>query len=137
MDPGFNQTRMYLVEALTHAGRFDEAVAELPGMPPPHDGIGFRMYEASVQARADRPEKLRTLLHTLSSGAAESSVNPEGAAWMYGVVGEYDQAFDLLEQAYRRRNFYLVFLNADPAFDSLRSDPRFAELVHRVGIPSS
>ena len=135
MDPGFNQTRGYLVEALSHARRFGEAEAELQGLPLPHDGLGFRMYAASVEARAGHPETLRALFRALPPGADGVNVTASGAAWMSGVIGDYDRAFEFLERAYRVRDFYLIFLNADPAFDPLRSDPRFAELVRRIGIP--
>jgi DNA-binding winged helix-turn-helix (wHTH) protein/TolB-like protein/Tfp pilus assembly protein PilF len=134
MDPGFNQTRFYLIEALTHAGRFGEAAAELQGLPQPHDVLSFRFQEASIEARAGRPQRLRALLSSQGEGRDATVV---GIAWLHGVLGDYDRAFEILERAYRSRDFYLVFLNADPGFDSLRSDPRFAELVHRIGIPSS
>ena len=137
MDPGFNQTRGYLVEALSRAGRFGEAEAELQRLPQPHDGLGFRLYQASVEARAGRPERLRALFRTLPPGAEGGKITADGAASMSGIAGDYDRAFAFLERAYRAHDFYLVFLNADPGFDSLRSDPRFAELVHRIGIPSS
>lgn len=137
MDTGFNQTRFYLIEALSRAGRFGEAAAELQGFPQPHDGLPFLMQEAAVEARAGRPQKLRALFSEFSPAVERQELNPEGAAWTSGLLGEYDRAFAFLERAYRSRNFYLVFLNADPVFDSLRSDPRFAELVHRIGIPSS
>ncbi len=136
MDLDFHQARYLLIEALADAGRFDEADAEIQRVPLPHSGRTFRILDASVQARAGRPEMLRPLLPDARSGPEGSDFSAEGAAWMWGVLADYDQAFAWLERAYRGRRFYLVFLNADPQFDRLKSDPRFAALVHRVGIPS-
>jgi hypothetical protein len=50
----------------------------------------------------------------------------------YAKNGNPDQAFDLLEQGFRDREAWMPFIQYDPAFASLRSDPRFQELVHRV-----
>ena len=55
---------------------------------------------------------------------------------MYAGLEENDQAFAWLDKAYDGRDFILVFLKVDPTFDRLRSDPRFAELVRRVGLAS-
>jgi hypothetical protein len=137
MDPGFYQTRSYLVDALSEVGRSDEAVAEMQRLPPPHDDIRFRFLEAAIDARAGRPGKLRALSPEFSPAVERKVFTAEGAAWASGLLGDYDRAFAFLERAYGERDFYLIFLNADPAFDSLRSDPRFADLVRRVGIPAS
>jgi hypothetical protein len=51
----------------------------------------------------------------------------------YAGMGETDLVFEWLEKAYVERYGYLTGLNVDPFFDDVRSDPRFAELVHRVG----
>lgn len=137
MDSSFHQTRLYLIEALTNVGRFDEALAEVRGLPASGSGDGYRLLGASIEARAGRPANLRALLSGLSPATLAPNVSAEGAAWLSGVLGDYDRAFEFLERAYRSRDFYLIFLNADPAFDSLRPDPRFAEYVGRVGIPTS
>jgi len=50
-------------------------------------------------------------------------------------LGEKDQAFSWLEKARDDRSFFLVNLKVEPELDSLRSDPRFAELVRNVGLP--
>ena len=50
-------------------------------------------------------------------------------------LGEKDQALEQVEKAYEDRSDYLPFLNAEPAFDSLRSDPRFQDLLRRMGLP--
>jgi serine/threonine-protein kinase len=50
------------------------------------------------------------------------------------LLGEKDQAFDYLNQAFEQRSWLISTLKVDPAFDSLRSDPRFAELVRRIGL---
>jgi TolB-like protein/tetratricopeptide (TPR) repeat protein len=52
----------------------------------------------------------------------------------YLGLGEYDQAFAALDQAYKERSDILQFLKLHPFFDPVRGDPRFAQLVHRVGL---
>jgi hypothetical protein len=55
---------------------------------------------------------------------------------LYARVGERDHVFGWLEKAHQARSQELLFwLRTDPAFDGLRSDPRYADLVHRIGFP--
>ena len=56
-------------------------------------------------------------------------------AMVYAELGEKDQALNWLEKGYKERATKMVFLKIDPFFDNLRSDPRFVELVRRVGLP--
>jgi eukaryotic-like serine/threonine-protein kinase len=56
-------------------------------------------------------------------------------AQLYADLGNKDQAFKWLDTAYRERDFNLIGLNTDFLLDPLRSDPRFAELVRKVGLP--
>ncbi len=53
----------------------------------------------------------------------------------YGDIGDKEHAFEWLNIAYREHNTFLIFLPTDPSFDSLRSDPRYAELVRKIGFP--
>jgi hypothetical protein len=56
-------------------------------------------------------------------------------AGVYGALGETDKAFEMLNRAYLDRDLQLVSLKVDPTLDELRGDPRFADLVRRVGLP--
>jgi serine/threonine protein kinase/Flp pilus assembly protein TadD len=56
-------------------------------------------------------------------------------AQLYADLGNKDQAFKWLNTAYQERDFNLIGLNTDFLLDPLRSDPRFAELVRKVGLP--
>jgi TolB-like protein len=56
-------------------------------------------------------------------------------ASMYTDLGDKDAAFQWLNVAYQERDFYMEGLKSDSSLDPLRSDPRFAELVHKVGLP--
>jgi tetratricopeptide (TPR) repeat protein len=58
-----------------------------------------------------------------------------GIATLYAELGEKDQAFQWLNTAYLERDEGLVGLKTDYKLDSIRSDPRFAELVRKVGLP--
>lgn len=58
-------------------------------------------------------------------------------ATVYAALGDRDQAFAWLEKAYEGRSFYITVLRVDPDLDSLRSDPRFADLLQRVGLTPS
>jgi len=60
---------------------------------------------------------------------------PYQIAELYADIGDKDHAFEWLNTAYQEHCVYLVILRVDPAFDSLRSDPRYAELVRKIGFP--
>ena len=58
-----------------------------------------------------------------------------GIAIMYAELGEKDQAFRWFDTAYQERDLALLGLKTDSSLDPIRSDPRFAELVRKVGLP--
>ena len=50
-------------------------------------------------------------------------------------LGEFNAAFKSLEKGYANHGSALVYLNVDPYWDNIRSDARFKDLIHRVGLP--
>jgi tetratricopeptide (TPR) repeat protein len=136
MDPSYHMARGFLVVDLCYAGRSEEASAEVRALSAVPGEIGARELEAVIEASAGRTQALRRLLPEKVRKAESGEVGSDAVASDYGWLGEKDEAFRWLERALRERRFYLVFLKADPGFDPLRSDPRFADLVRRVGLPS-
>ena len=58
-----------------------------------------------------------------------------GIAQLYADLGDKDQAFRWLDTAYQQRDGSILLLKIDFALDPLRSDPRYAELVRKIGLP--
>ena len=56
-------------------------------------------------------------------------------AYVYAALGQKEQAFELLDGAYRDHDSTLIGLKTHPWFDPLRTDPRFAKLLMRIGLP--
>jgi tetratricopeptide (TPR) repeat protein len=67
--------------------------------------------------------------------AKSGYVSPYGIAEFYADSGDKDHAFEWLNTAYQEHDVNLINLRTDFAFDSLRSDPRYAELVRKIGFP--
>ena len=61
-------------------------------------------------------------------------VPPYNIAIVYAGLGDKEQAFAWLERAFEERSGYLTWFTTDPQLDNLRSDPRFADLLRRVGL---
>jgi serine/threonine protein kinase/tetratricopeptide (TPR) repeat protein len=76
-----------------------------------------------------------TRLEQYRKAAREIYISPLVFADLYSLLDEKDEAFTWLEKAYRERSSKLTDLKLDPDFDNLRSDPRFTELVNRIGLP--
>ena len=81
---------------------------------------------------AGRPEEAVRILDRLE---ARAYVAPVRLAIPYVGLGDFDRAFELLEHAYAERSTDLSEWPADPRFDAIRSDPRFVDLMERVGFP--
>ena len=77
----------------------------------------------------------REILRQLKGVSEHNYVSPYATATIYAALGEKDKAIELLDEAYEERSRFVPFLAVDPKFDSLRSDPRFQDLIQRVGIP--
>jgi len=76
----------------------------------------------------------RKVLVKLQGLATKRYVPSLYIAVVYAGLGEKDQAFLWLEKAYEERCDYLVYLRSEPLGDALRNDPRYAELIHRLGL---
>jgi TolB-like protein/DNA-binding winged helix-turn-helix (wHTH) protein/Tfp pilus assembly protein PilF len=79
----------------------------------------------------------RTWLHFQRANIAAGTEDPMITAVAYAYVGDTDKALTWLEKAFKARRAWIIYLGVDPAFDSLRSDPRFASLLKRIGLPQS
>jgi len=82
--------------------------------------------------RSEAIKRLNESLKLQSSGARVSKV---GIAAVYTALGDSDQAFAWLEKAYQERSEDVVGLKVYPAFDRLRSDARYQDLLRRIGVP--
>jgi len=84
---------------------------------------------------AGNKKEARRILKQLLALSDRLYVSPSQVALVYVGLGEKERAFEWLERAYRNRCAELVELKVDPRFQVLHSDPRFASLVRRVGLP--
>jgi serine/threonine protein kinase/TolB-like protein/Flp pilus assembly protein TadD len=82
--------------------------------------------------RSDAEQVLRGLL----GRARKSYVSPFDIALIYAALGEKDTAFTWMEKAVEERSTWLVYSKWEPRLDPLRSDPRFRDLLRRIGFPT-
>src|SRR6266852_5990228 len=92
-------------------------------------GIGYALAAAGKSAEA----------HNIRDELAQSSrsgvnVPPYYFAGIYSMLGERDQAFEWLEKAYQVRDYQIGPIMIDPVFGSIRSDPRYTDLLRRMGL---
>jgi TolB-like protein/Flp pilus assembly protein TadD len=91
-------------------------------------------YLGHVYGRLGRTEEAMRLLRELDQLRTQGHAPPIAFVAIHAGLGEIDAAFDWLETAYRLRDGYLFWLPGAPGLDPLRSDPRFTDLVGRMGI---
>jgi TolB-like protein/DNA-binding winged helix-turn-helix (wHTH) protein/tetratricopeptide (TPR) repeat protein len=123
--------RVYLAKRM-----FEPAIAEqkkaimLSGDSPLYLGMLGNMYGAAGK----RAEALKILNH-LEEQSERKYISPYDIALVYIGLGEKDEAFAWLEKAYNARSNDMKNLKVDPMFDSLRSDPRYQDLLRRMNFP--
>ncbi len=127
----------YLAVAYEGLGRPQDAIPEYQkavelsaGNTDPMAGL------AHAEAVAGRRAEAQKILKKFQQRSKTSYVSPYMIATIHAGLGEKDEAFEFLEKAYQEKSTDLpYFLKGDLRMDTLRSDPRFQDLVRRVGLP--
>ena len=91
---------------------------------------------AHSYALAGRRSDAEQVLQGLLRRARQSYVSPFDIALIYAALGEKDTAFAWMEKAVAERSTWLVYSKWEPRLDPLRSDPRFQDLLRRIGLPA-
>jgi TolB-like protein/DNA-binding winged helix-turn-helix (wHTH) protein/cytochrome c-type biogenesis protein CcmH/NrfG len=114
-------------------GKFSKAIASFQE---PYRQSGFDLASAyaaagdAVEARRKFAEEMQRLKE------GNLYIRPGWVAEFYANLGEKDEAMRWLEEAYRQHDEWLVTIKVWPRFDSLRSDPRFQDLLRRMNFPN-
>jgi Flp pilus assembly protein TadD len=100
------------------------------------DGIdpGLSPELAYAYARMGRADDARQILRNLLVLAQQAPVPPGYIAIVSAALGEREQALAWLEKAYSQHSPMMTWLKTDPRFDSIRQDPKFQDLMRRVGL---
>jgi TolB-like protein/thioredoxin-like negative regulator of GroEL len=135
--PDFLSANVGLARTFNAAGRYDEAIAryrtlEARGVNEPF----FRLEIAQGDAAAGRADAARKAVADLRqrSQTAGIFVPPESYAYVYGRLGDLDEAFKWLDEAFRVRSSTVLWLVVDARADPLRSDPRFERYLKELGL---
>ncbi|MGA7842596.1 MAG: protein kinase [Candidatus Acidiferrales bacterium] len=122
-DPSFGPGLFYLSQMEATQGQFAEAVSTLQKAGPRGDAVAMRSWSPNAKGYAD-------FMDAISNGTM-----PANAAVAYALAGNRDKAFECLEKAYADRDDELTAVIRFPAFDQLKSDSRWAGLLHKLGLP--
>ena len=131
--PEFGPARMDLGRTLEAASRYDEALASYQkGLELTSTFPNASVALACLHAAAGHPDEAHGILDAMRLKAAIDFVPPYAFASVHARLGEVDAAIEALETGYRVHDRALTFLDVNPRFDILRSDPRFGDLVRRM-----
>jgi uncharacterized protein (TIGR02996 family) len=134
LDPDSTRAQRGLGRVLLQQGRYDEAIAALRQVLARESHSYFISDLGQAYAVAGRRAEARRMLAQLQDIARRGYVSPVYIAKVHAGLGENAQALALLNQAFQQRSDQLTGLRVDPAFDHLRADPRFIDLLRRVGL---
>jgi tetratricopeptide (TPR) repeat protein len=137
MKSDFGLAHLWLARSYVQVGRFEEALAETASVE-----AGAREWPVLVTARGftlgvmGRTDEARAVLGEMERLATRRFVTAYGMALVHTALGQKDQAFAWLDQAFAERSHWLVWLRLDPRWNALRDDPRFAALIERMRYPT-
>jgi DNA-binding winged helix-turn-helix (wHTH) protein/tetratricopeptide (TPR) repeat protein len=138
LEPGFYRSHLFLGIAYVLVGQYDSAFKELQdAMSLSENGIRAMAALGWAYAVAGRRDEARSVMDELKRRMQERYVPPYSMAIILTALGEKNTALEWLERGYQARDEWLTRLGIAPELDSLRSDPRFRDLLRRVGFADS
>ena len=135
LDENFSVAHIATGLALEQKGLYEEAIAAFERGVRFSGDRTFLSSPAHTYAVWGKKDEARKLLAELQEISKQRYVSPYRMAIIYNGLGETDQAFDWLERACQARSVWLIHLHlkVDPRINNLRDDPRFKDLLRRLG----
>jgi tetratricopeptide (TPR) repeat protein len=135
LDPGHFMLHYILGRAYRRLGEGNKAIAQLKvatkssGELPLVDAVLGLAY--AVSGRREQAQKIAEMF---AAAARKRYIPPTYFAIVYAGLGEKEKALEWLEKAYQDRADLLTWVNVEPMMDDVRSDPRFQDLIRRIGL---
>jgi serine/threonine-protein kinase len=130
-DPGNVLARFELGTAMTAQGKYKEALSIFPDAVDAECGKAYSLV-AWAHAKSGDPAGARAAYDKLKKRSTERYMSAYGLAVAADAAGEKAKALDLLEQALREHDFYLMFMPYEPGLESVRDDPRYRAVLQQV-----
>jgi eukaryotic-like serine/threonine-protein kinase len=136
LDPDFFGAQVWLAHAYNAKGMYAEAIA-LCEKSLQRDPTRQSLLRALgvAYAKTGRRSEAEGVIKQLEDIAKTQYVLPYYLATIYAALGDRDNAFVELEKAYAERDWFVSRVKVDPFLDPLRDDPRFKDLMRRMGLP--
>jgi tetratricopeptide (TPR) repeat protein len=123
----------FLAYAYTAKGRYAESIEEYKkAINIGGESTSVECYMGETYALSGKRDEALAILGKLKS--TKDYVSPYELAALYAGLRDKEATLQSLERAYTEHDLQLQYLKIDPDFDFLRSDPRYADLIHRVGL---
>ena len=136
LDPNFAQAYWGLGAADLYKSLPQPAIAAIQKAVQLSEGASlFLTTLGEAYAAGEDWDEAQKILERLQELSKERYVSPYGVARIYAALGEKDDALHSLETAYQERAAHTICLKTDPRLDSLRSEPRFQDLLRRMNFP--
>jgi len=138
IDPTFASAHYQLSDAYHFAGKYDLWLEEWEkGARLYNDSEDLALVDAARReyAKSGYRGALKRVVALQEEQAKRIYIDPAWIAGSYALLGEKDRAFRWLEKAYAEKSGGLPYIKPSLAYDSLRSDPRYADLLKRMGLP--
>jgi len=134
LDQNWYLAHMALCQAYIAKGQHQEAIAECQKALTLNNDPYPLAYLTNAYASLGKKEEGMKALAQMHQAAKQRYVSAYSFATAYAGLGDKDQAFQWLERSNADRAWEILYLKVDPLLDNLRSDPRFPDLVKRVGL---
>ena len=135
LDPNLWDAHEFLGQAYEQKSMYSQAVTEFRKAVLLQSNPRTLAFLGHTYAVSGRRNEAHNVLEKLQDLSKERYVSPYFIAVIDVGLGAPGRAFEDLERAYEERSENLIYLKVEPIFDSLRPDPRFQELMRRVGLP--
>ena len=139
LDARFPPVHALLPAAYEQTGMYDQAIDGFQKAVPAKQGTEWFNTISGLghaYARSGNTVAARAVLEKLLQLSQKEYVPADAIGLVYAGLGEKDSALTWLEKAYEQRQFRMSWLKVEPRWDTLRSDPRFASLLRRMGLTS-